>query len=126
RARGRVPDQDQVTWELGSVDAGFGGPAGFDLIVAAEVLYYLPDVDSLRRALDNLAGRLAPGGLLVFGSAVDGACARWGLSVGGAESTMREWDLRLREIGRAALTGADWGEDCRIVSYTRDAARPEG
>jgi hypothetical protein len=39
---------------------------------------------------------------------------------------MRQWDRRLPETVRMSYTDADWGEDCRIVSYTRDAPGAAG
>lgn len=125
RARQRLGACGNVSWRMASVTDPLSTDASFDLIVVAEVLYYLPDIAALRRAVDNLADHLEPGGLLIFCSAVDDACERWGL-FGGAETTMREWDRRLRETNRMTCTGADWGEDCRIVSYTRDAAAAAG
>lgn len=121
RAAARLKDYAHVTWEVSSADGDFAPGETFDLIVVAEVLCYLPDHDTLRRAVDGLAARLAPGGLLVFGSAVDETTRRWGLLGAGAETTMKEWERSLREINRAACMGDYWGEDTRIVAYTRDA-----
>lgn len=121
RAAARLKDRANVTWEVGSAVEDFAKGRTFDLIVVAEVLCYLPDHDTLRRAVETIAAKLAPGGLLVFGSAIDEVTKRWGLLGAGAETTMREWERTLRETGRAACHGSYWGENTRIVSYTRDA-----
>lgn len=110
----------RVTGEVASVADQFAPGQMFDLIVVAEVLCYLPDIDALRRAIATLASRLEVGGLLVFGSAVDETCARWGL-FGGAETAMAEWHRLLHETGRTSCTGSYWGENSRIVGYTRCA-----
>jgi len=110
----------RVTGEVASVVDHFAPGQMFDLIVVAEVLCYLPDIDALRRAIATLSSRLEVGGLLVFGSAVDETCARWGL-FGGAETAMGEWQRLLHETGRTSCTGSYWGENSRIVGYTRCA-----
>ncbi|MGE4064224.1 MAG: SAM-dependent methyltransferase [Rhodospirillaceae bacterium] len=121
RASARLKDHRNITWEVSSVTEDFAAGRTFDLIVVAEVLCYLPDHDTLRRAVERISSKLAPGGLLVFGSAIDEVTKRWGLLGAGAETTMREWERGLRETNRAACQGAYWGEDTRIVSYTKDA-----
>lgn len=120
RAAARLQDRSNITWEVSSVTDDFAPGKTFDLIVVAEVLCYLPDLETLRRVVDTIASKLAPGGLLVFGSAIDAVTKRWGLLGAGAETTMLEWERSLRETNRAACQGAYWGEDTRIVSYTRD------
>jgi LmbE family N-acetylglucosaminyl deacetylase/SAM-dependent methyltransferase len=112
----RLNAHRNVTWEVASVVADFAPGESFDLIVVAEVLCYLPDRATLRAAIERLAGRLNEGGLLIFSSAVDAACAKWGLLFG-AETAAVEWERVLRETNRIACKGAYWGEDCRIVSY---------
>ncbi|MET0272374.1 MAG: SAM-dependent methyltransferase [Phenylobacterium sp.] len=119
RAAARLPDAAHVTWEIADIAGDFDPTPRFDLIVVAEVLYYVDGPEALRRAVDTLGSALLPGGILVFGSAVDDACRRWGL-FGGAETAMAEWDRRLRETARLAITGADWGENCLVVSYRRE------
>lgn len=44
-------------------------PEGLDLIVCSEVLYFLPDADSLRHIASRLAAALAPGGHLLVAHA---------------------------------------------------------
>lgn len=121
RAAARLKGQNHVSWEVASAESEFADGRTFDLIVVAEVLCYLPDHDTLRRAVDRLSARLAPGGLLIFGSAVDETTKRWGLLGAGAETTMAMWESSLREVYRAACVGDSWGENTRIVAYTRDA-----
>lgn len=122
RAAAKLKGHGNVQWEVSSVTDDFAAGKTFDVIVVAEVLCYLPDHDTLRRAVDRIASKLAPGGLLVFGSAIDAVTKRWGLLGAGAETTMREWERTLRETNRASCQGSYWGEDTRIVSYTRDAS----
>ncbi len=120
RAAAKLKDHRNIEWEVSSVTDDFASGKMFDVIVVAEVLCYLPDHDTLARAVDRIASKLAPGGLLIFGSAIDSVTKRWGLLGAGAETTMREWERTLRETNRAACQGSYWGEDTRIVSYTRD------
>jgi LmbE family N-acetylglucosaminyl deacetylase len=117
RAAARLKGQAHVTFEAASVTDDFAAGRQFDLIVVSEVLCYLPDAEILARTVAKLAARLAPDGLLVFGSAVDATCRRWGL-MAGAETAMREWEKCMRQIDQTGCTGAYWGEDCRIVAYT--------
>lgn len=112
----RLIAHGNITWEVASVVDDFAPGESFDLIVVAEVLCYLPDRATLRAAIEQLAARLNEGGLLIFSSAVDEACARWGLQFG-AETATAEWERVLRETNRISCKGSYWGEDCRIVSY---------
>jgi len=82
----RTLDHHNITCEVASATDNFASGETFDLIVAAEVLCYLPDPATLRAAIRSIAARLRPGGLLIFGSAVDETCVRWGLACGGAET----------------------------------------
>lgn len=116
RAKRRLDGRGEATWEVASVADDFAAGQKFDLIVAAEVLCYLPTKAALRDAIEKLAARLTPDGLLIFSSAVDAACHRWGL-IGGAETAMAEWQRVLHEVQTLTCKGAYWGEDCRIVAY---------
>jgi LmbE family N-acetylglucosaminyl deacetylase/SAM-dependent methyltransferase len=120
RAATRLKDHRHITWEVSSAEGDFAAGQTFDLIIVAEVLCYLPDHETLANAVAALATRLAPGGLLIFGSAVDETTKRWGLLGAGAETTMKEWERHLREVNRAACMGDYWGENTRLVAYTRD------
>jgi 2-polyprenyl-3-methyl-5-hydroxy-6-metoxy-1,4-benzoquinol methylase len=117
RAKERLLGEDRVTWVAGDV-VGHEDPDGFDLVVLAEVLYYVRDPQRFRRAVRDTARLLRPGGLLVFCSARDALSRRWGLG-GGAESALRLFERELREIARVPVTGAEPDEDCLIVGYRR-------
>ncbi|WP_165842780.1 SAM-dependent methyltransferase [Phenylobacterium deserti] len=110
------PAANRVAWRVADPSQDeVGGP--YDLIVAAEVLYYLPGVDALKVAAKRLASALRPGGILVFGSASDEACRRWGL-YGGAETGLAVFSDLLREVARTRCLGADWTEDSTIVAFS--------
>lgn len=117
RAAAHVGRTDRIMWETASVTDDFATGKTFDLIVVAEVLAYLPNIETLSAAVANVSRRLAPGGLLIFGSAVDSTCARWGLTAG-AETIMREWEKTMRELDRAACVGSYWGENSLVAAYT--------
>ncbi len=122
RAAERLGRPAHVSWRVADVaDAGLEAGV-YDLIVAGEVLYYLPDAATLARAVEGLTAALAPGGRLVLSSAVDAAATRWGL-IGGAETAMGLLSAALDEAGRASCRGADAGEDCLIVSYVKNGGR---
>lgn len=122
RAAERLGHPAHVTWRVADVAAAELEAEAYDLIVAAEVLYYLPDAATLARAVAGLSAALAPGGRLVLGSAVDQAAQRWGL-IGGAETAMDLFSRLLREEARTSCRGADAGEDCLVVSYVRHKAK---
>ncbi len=117
RGSSRLKERSNITWRVADI-ASFRSDNIFDLIVVSEVLYYLGGGKTLTRAIGNLAGLVAPGGVLIFGSARDAACARWGLS-GGAETCIGEFSDHLRETARAHHRGATPDEDCLIVKYAR-------
>jgi LmbE family N-acetylglucosaminyl deacetylase/2-polyprenyl-3-methyl-5-hydroxy-6-metoxy-1,4-benzoquinol methylase len=123
RAAAHVGPRSGLTWETASAAEDFAPGETFDLIVIAEVLAYLPDIETLRATVARLSSRLAPGGLLVFGSAVNSTCERWGLTAG-AETIMKEWDKTMRELDRTACRGSYWGENCIITAYTPADDRP--
>lgn len=124
RTADRLGRPGNLTLHETDIGQGLEAEGAYDLIVVAEVLYLLDGPQALARAIDGLAGALKPGGLLVFGSAVDDACRRWGMFGGGAETVMAALSRRLRETSRVECRGADWGEDSRIVTYMKDARRP--
>jgi LmbE family N-acetylglucosaminyl deacetylase/SAM-dependent methyltransferase len=121
RASARLKDCGNITWEVASISDDFAEGKTFDLIIVAEVLCYVADAATLRRVTERLSTMLAPGGLLIFGGAIDEVVKRWAMPGVGAEPTMIEWERVLRETDRAACIGSYWGENTRIVSYTRDA-----
>ncbi|MDB5454254.1 MAG: glycosyl transferase family 2, partial [Caulobacteraceae bacterium] len=65
RAAARCENLDNVTFA--QIDLLRDAPPGvFDLIVCSEVLYYLPDVEVLRKLVTRLVDHLADGGVLVM------------------------------------------------------------
>ena len=116
RASSRLKGRPNITWRVADI-ANFKPPNAFDVIIVSEVLYYLGGEKLLSRAIGNLVRLVTPGGVLIFGSATDAACARWGLS-GGAETCISEFSRSLRETGRIHLRGATANEDCLIVRYS--------
>jgi LmbE family N-acetylglucosaminyl deacetylase/SAM-dependent methyltransferase len=121
KASARLKGCGNITWDVASVTDDFAPGKTFDLIIVAEILCYVAEAAALRRVVERLASMLRPGGVLIFGGAIDAVTKRWGMPGVGAEPTMIEWERVLRETNRAACIGAYWGEDSRIVSYTRDA-----
>lgn len=63
-ARERLAGHDNVTVAEGTVPDDLPKGATYDLVVASEVLYYLP-ADAFRRTVDQLPRLLRPGGRLV-------------------------------------------------------------
>jgi SAM-dependent methyltransferase len=117
RASARLKGNSNIEWHVADI-VTFRPQKSFDLIIVSEVLYYLRGRENLVRAVGNLFRLMAPGGVLIFGSATDAACARWGLR-GGAETCIREFSLLFRETARVHHRGASPNEDCVIVRYTR-------
>lgn len=60
--------RDGVTFRPGNIidPATFGPPGGYDVVFCRNVLIYFSE-DALRRAIDNFARALRPGGLLFLG-----------------------------------------------------------
>lgn len=81
-----MKEAPHISWVISDVQQ-FSSDELFDLIIVAEVLYYVGDLVQIRAAVRNLVGLLAPGGHLVFGSARDANCQRWGHAAG-AETTI--------------------------------------
>src|SRR5262249_3499023 len=117
RGSSRLRGRFNITWRLADI-ASFTSHNSFDLIIVSEVLYYLGRGKALMRVIGTLARLVAPGGVLIFGSARDATCARWGLN-GGAETCIREFSRLLRETARVHHRGASPDEDCLIVRYCR-------
>lgn len=117
RASSRLQGRTNITWRVADI-ATFTSQNPLDFIVVSEVLYYLGGGQALTRAIRNLVQLLAPGGVLIFASARDETCARWGLR-GGAETCMRELSRALRETARIDHRGASPDQDCVIARYSR-------
>ncbi|RUU14291.1 methyltransferase domain-containing protein [Mesorhizobium sp. USDA-HM6] len=121
RTRQRLTEQSHITWIVSDVQQ-FSTDELFDLIVVAEVLYYLEDIAEMRAAIRNLARMLAPGGHLVFGSALDAACRRWGHAAG-AETVMAMLNETLIPVDRLQCQGESANQDCLLARF-RSPVRP--
>ncbi|MDK4743699.1 MULTISPECIES: nodulation methyltransferase NodS [Rhizobium] len=115
RTRRRMNKPAHISWVVSDVQQ-FSSEELFDLIVVAEVLYYLGDIAEMRMAGGNLLRMLAPGGHLVFGSARDANCQRWG-HVTGAETVIAILTEMLVEVERLELQGDSDNEDCLLVRF---------
>ncbi|WP_028351281.1 nodulation methyltransferase NodS [Bradyrhizobium murdochi] len=120
RACQRTKRWSHITWIASDIQE-FSTPELFDLIVVAEVLYYLEDMTEIRAAIRNLVQMLAPGGHLLFGSARDAACRRWGHAAG-AESVKTMLNEMLIEVECVQCKGESADEDCLLV-YFRNPVR---
>ncbi|QIG97862.2 MULTISPECIES: nodulation methyltransferase NodS [unclassified Bradyrhizobium] len=115
RACQRTKRWSHITWIVSDIQQ-FVATEPFDLIVVAEVLYYLEDVTEMRASIDRLTRMLAPGGLLIFGSARDATCRHWGHAAG-AETIMSMLNERLVEVERLQCQGESANEDCLLASF---------
>ncbi|XUM51959.1 nodulation S family protein (plasmid) [Rhizobium sp. YTUHZ045] len=115
RTRRRLKDPPNISWISRDI-LQFSARKLFDLIVVAEVLYYLESVAEMRTAVRNLAQMLAPSGHLIFGSAGDASCQRWG-HVAGAETVITMLDQELVQIDRVRCVGQTTNEDCLLTRY---------
>lgn len=118
RARRRTKGWGHIEWIVSDVQQ-FSTAEMFDLIVLAEVLYYLNSIEQMRATIRNLARMLAPGGYLVFGSARDATCHKWG-HVAGAETVIAMLkDACLIEVERVQCRGEQSSEDCFLVCFSK-------
>ncbi|NRP76058.1 Ubiquinone biosynthesis O-methyltransferase [Ensifer psoraleae] len=115
RARQRVNNRPHITWIVADI-LEFSTKERFDLIVVAEVLYYLGGIPEMRAAVGNLVRMLAPGGHLVFGSADDANCRRWG-HVAGAETVTAILSEKLTEVDRLQCSGQSVNEECLLTRF---------
>ncbi|MGL9621683.1 nodulation methyltransferase NodS [Bradyrhizobium sp. U531] len=115
RAVQRTKRWSHISWAATDI-LQFSAAERFDLIVVAEVLYYLEDMTQMRTAADNMVKMLAPGGHLVFGSARDATCKRWG-HVAGAETVITILTEALIEVERVQCQGQSADEDCLLVRF---------
>ncbi len=121
RAKERTRRWSHMVWVVSDIQR-FSAAESFDLIVVAEVLYYLADTVEMRAAIRNLVGMLAPEGLLVFGSARDANCRRWGHAAG-AETVIAILKETLVEVGRVHCQGESVNEDCLLACF-RNSIQP--
>ncbi|WP_314960722.1 nodulation methyltransferase NodS [Bradyrhizobium cosmicum] len=127
RAVQRTKRWSHINWAATDI-LQFSTEELFDLIVVAEVLYYLEDVTRMRIAIDKMVKMLAPGGHLIFGSARDATCRRWG-HVAGAETVIAMLTEALIEVERAECQGQSADEDCLLVRFRnpeQSSVRPNG
>ncbi|WP_456664662.1 nodulation methyltransferase NodS [Bradyrhizobium sp. LB13.1] len=115
RAVQRTKRWSHISWAATDI-LQFSTEELFDLIVVAEVLYYLEDMTRMRTAIDKMVKILAPGGHLVFGSARDATCRRWG-HVAGAETVITILTEALIEVERVQCQGQSADEDCLLVRF---------
>ncbi|MGY2804034.1 2-polyprenyl-3-methyl-5-hydroxy-6-metoxy-1,4-benzoquinol methylase [Bradyrhizobium sp. USDA 4506] len=115
RARQRTKRWTHITWITCDIQQ-FSTAEQFDLIVVAEVLYYLKDVAQMHAAIRNLVSMLAPKGALVFGSAREAACRRWGHAAG-AETVIALFNESLSEVERLHCHTESVNEDCLLVLF---------
>ncbi|MGG7519551.1 nodulation methyltransferase NodS [Allorhizobium undicola] len=117
RTRQRMKDPPHIKWIVSDVQQ-FSSDELFDLIVVAEVLYYVGEIAEMRLAVRNLVRTLAPGGHLVFGSARDANCRRWG-HVAGAETVIAILNETLIEVERLECRGESANEDCLLARFRK-------
>ncbi len=122
RARRRLKETPHISWIVSDVQQ-FSTNELFDLIVVAEVLYYLGDKAEMRAAVQNLVRVLAPGGHLVFGSARDANCWRWGHAAG-AETVISMLNETLIEVERLECRSESVNEDCLLARFRKPVSAP--
>ncbi|MDA9444370.1 SAM-dependent methyltransferase [Bradyrhizobium sp. CCBAU 51745] len=123
RARLRTGKRSHITWVTCDIQR-FLATEQFDLIVVAEVLYYLKDVVEMHAAIRNLVSMLAPSGTLIFGSARDEICRRWGHAAG-AETVIALFKESLSEVERWHCCTGSANEDCLIVRFRKPSDSSE-
>ncbi|WP_342723680.1 nodulation methyltransferase NodS [Bradyrhizobium sp. B097] len=117
RARQRTKRWSHITWITCDIQQ-FSTAEQFDLIVVAESLYYLKDVAEMHAAVRNVASMLAPNGVLLFGSARDATCRRWGHAAG-AETLMSLFNESLSEIERLHCHTESVNEEYLLVLFRK-------
>ncbi|WIW50149.1 SAM-dependent methyltransferase (plasmid) [Bradyrhizobium sp. 62B] len=122
RARERA-QWPHIAWHISDV-RDLDATKSFDLIVVAEVLYYLEHTGQMGDAIEKLTRMLAPSGRLVFGSARDASCQRWGHPAG-AETMLDVLNEHLVETERVQCRGASIDEDCLIASFRTKSNLPD-
>ncbi|RXH38186.1 nodulation methyltransferase NodS [Bradyrhizobium zhanjiangense] len=123
RARRRTRKWSHITWVTCDIQR-FSTTEQFDLIVVAEVLYYLKDIVEMHAAIRNLVSMLAPNGALIFGSARDHTCQRWGHAAG-AETVIALFNESLSEVERLHCHTGSLNEDCLIVRFRKQGHSSE-
>ncbi|WP_105374895.1 nodulation methyltransferase NodS [Neorhizobium huautlense] len=121
-ARRRMKEPPHIRWIVSDIQQ-FSTDEPFDLIVVAEVLYYVGDIAEMRAAVGNIVQLLAPGGHLVFGSARDANCRRWGHAAG-AETVIAMLSETLVEVERLECRGESINEDCLLSLFRNPVPVP--
>nr|WP_274597301.1 nodulation methyltransferase NodS [Microvirga tunisiensis] len=124
RTRQRMKESPHINWIVSDVQQ-FSTEELFDLIVVAEVLYYVGGIAEMRAAILNLLRLLAPGGYLVFGSGRDATCQRWGHAAG-AETVIAMLSETLVEVERLQCHGETANEDCVLARFWSPDRLPGG
>ncbi|MEM5433260.1 NodS methyl transferase (plasmid) [Cupriavidus taiwanensis] len=117
RARERLKEPANTTWIVSDVK-DFSTHDKFDLIVVAEVLYYLDNLADMQSTIRNLAGMLVPAGQLVFGSSHDDSCRRWG-HIAGAETVLAMLREELTEVEHFECKGQSLTEGCSLARFRK-------
>jgi predicted TPR repeat methyltransferase len=111
----RLGHRPNVVYNVGDVARCRGWGELYDLIVVAEVLYYLERKERIAKAVARLSSLLCAQGALVFCSVIDSVAKGWGLF--GAETAMAEWSKYLREERRTSCVGSRPDEQSIQVRY---------
>nr|WP_274617420.1 nodulation methyltransferase NodS [Bradyrhizobium oropedii] len=123
RARQRTKRWSHIAWITCDIKR-FSTAEQFDLIVVAEVLYYLKNIAEMHAAIRNLVSMLAPNGALVFGSARDATYQRWGHAAG-AETVIALFNESLSEVERLHCQTESVNEDCLLVLFRKPSHSSE-
>jgi len=115
RAAQRVGSMQGVTCER--VDVGHEPLAvgDYDLMVVAEVLYFI-DTAVIERAVEDLVARLRPAGWLLLSSVSDAVAGRWGLA-NGIETCAPLFGRRLDLVERREVVGSTDVEHAHLLLY---------
>jgi 2-polyprenyl-3-methyl-5-hydroxy-6-metoxy-1,4-benzoquinol methylase len=115
RATHRIGAMQGLTCERADIGSERLAPGAFDLVVVAEVLYFI-DAGALEGAIDGLVARLRPGGWLLLTSVPDAIALRWGLQ-NGIETCLPLFQRRLGIVQRSEVTGVSDVEHAHLVLF---------
>lgn len=122
-ARARLCSWTNVSYRLVDVSNIGDAPGVYDVIVAAEVLYYRGPSSEVGTTVGALIELLKPGGHFLFCSGRDHCVRRWGYECG-AESTLALLTATL-SLENRACRGVQPNEDAEIALLRRPRdARP--
>jgi SAM-dependent methyltransferase len=121
RCRARLGAAPAVRYTVADVSEPFDTGETYDLVVVAEVVYYLGLSRSVvNRAIGGVAALVSEGGTLLFGSATDAVVRGWGLTCG-AETAMREFSRTLTLVESRLCEGEAPAERAVIARFVRAA-----